>query len=48
MKIAYIFSIYKDFEYLAKILKVLDEPWADFYVHIDKKSKINSVQRICC
>ena len=41
MKIAYIFSIYKDFDYLAKILKSLDEPWADFYVHIDKKSKIN-------
>ncbi|MBQ7449806.1 hypothetical protein IJS77_00175 [bacterium] len=41
MKIAYIMSVYKDFDYLARILKMLKEPWADFYVHIDKKSKIN-------
>ena len=38
MKIAYIFSVYKDFEYFAKILNMLKEPWADFYVHVDKKS----------
>ena len=41
MKIAYMLAIYKDFDYLARILKMLKEPWADFYVHIDKKSKIN-------
>ena len=41
IKIAYIFSVYKDFEYLARILKMLDAPWADFYVHVDRKSKLN-------
>lgn len=41
MKIAYIFQIFKDFEYHAKIFKMLKEPWCDIYVHIDKKSKID-------
>ena len=41
MKIAYIFQIYKDFDYHAKVFKMLKEPWCDIYVHIDKKSKIN-------
>lgn len=41
MKIAYIFQIYKDFEYHAKIFRMLKESWCDIYVHIDKKSKIN-------
>ena len=41
MKIAYIFQIYKDFEYHAKVFRMLKEPWCDIYVHIDKKSKID-------
>ena len=41
MKIAYIFQIFKDFEYHAKIFRMIKEPWCDIYVHIDKKSKID-------
>ena len=41
MKIAYIFQIFKDFEYHAKVFKMLKESWCDIYVHIDKKSKID-------
>ena len=41
MKIAYIFQIYKDFDYHAKVFRMLKEPWCDIFVHIDKKSKID-------
>lgn len=37
MRIAYILSAYTDAPHLRRLVDALDDGWADFYVHIDRK-----------
>ncbi|HRH51328.1 MAG TPA: beta-1,6-N-acetylglucosaminyltransferase [Panacibacter sp.] len=42
LKIAYLVQAHDNYEHLQKLIYALDEPYSEFYIHIDKKSAMPS------